>query len=131
MGSIFKRGLKFFAILASFVLFVIDALPLKIIVRSHSGTFRHCYGHLKDSIEVMSKPQNLISRIDDALSQDLKLCLITRGVPGRGKTTIAEQIVQHYGSNGEYNAIMVAADDFMVDSNGEVDLRSSCIDFDH
>lgn len=67
---------------------------------------------------VMASQEDLIARIDMALSQGHKICLITRGLPGRGKTTLAACIVNYFNSKDEYKAIMVAADDFMMNSNG-------------
>lgn len=66
-----------------------------------------------------SSSQDLICRLDQALSVGHKLCVIARGLPGRGKTTLVQEIVKHYDSCGEFTAIMVAADDYMIDSSGE------------
>lgn len=62
--------------------------------------------------------QTLLRKTDDALIGGLKICIIARGVPGRGKTTLVERIVRHYNDNGEFTAIMSASDDFMIDSSG-------------
>jgi hypothetical protein len=70
-----------------------------------------------------SSSQDLIRRFDEALSGGHKLCVIARGLPGRGKTTLVQQIVSHYESSGEFTAVMVAADDYMVDSSGEKGLK--------
>ena len=66
----------------------------------------------------MASQGDLIARIDTALSQGHKICLITRGLPGRGKTTLAGCVVNHFNGKDAYKAIMVAADDFMMNSNG-------------
>lgn len=65
-----------------------------------------------------SSSQDLICRFDQALAVGHKLCVIARGLPGRGKTTLVQEIVTHYDSCGEFTAIMVAADDYMIDSSG-------------
>ena len=62
--------------------------------------------------------RTLIRKTDDALLGGLKICIISRGVPGRGKTTLVESIVRHYNDNGEFTATMSASDDFMIDSSG-------------
>lgn len=72
---------------------------------------------------VMANQEDLIARIDMALSQGHKICLITRGLPGRGKTTLAGFIVNYFNGKDEYKAIMVAADDFMMNSKGMFKLR--------
>lgn len=62
--------------------------------------------------------QTLLRKTDDALAGGLKICIIARGVPGRGKTTLVESIVRHYNDNGEFTTTMSASDDFMIDSSG-------------
>lgn len=62
--------------------------------------------------------QTLVRKTDDALLGGLKICIIARGVPGRGKTTLVESIVRHYNDNGEFTTTMSASDDFMIDSLG-------------
>ena len=66
----------------------------------------------------MSGNEELLARIEETLSRGLKLCIITRGAPGRGKTTIAEEIVRHCTNNGKFNAEIASADDYMIDSLG-------------
>jgi hypothetical protein len=70
-----------------------------------------------------SSSQDLIHRFDEALLGGHKLCVIARGLPGRGKTTLVQEIVTHYESSGEFTAVMVAADDYMIDSSGEKELE--------
>ena len=66
----------------------------------------------------MSGNEDLLTRIEETLLRGLKLCIITRGAPGRGKTTIAEEIVRHCTNNGKFNAEISSADDYMIDSLG-------------
>lgn len=66
-----------------------------------------------------SSSQDLLRRFDEALLGGHKLCVIARGLPGRGKTTLVQEIITYYGSSGEFTAVMVAADDYMIDSSGE------------
>ena len=72
----------------------------------------------ENDLTSMSDFHGLLSKTDDALLGGLKICIITRGLPGRGKTTLAEKIANHYNNIGEFTAVMAAADDFMVDSSG-------------
>lgn len=67
--------------------------------------------------------QDLIHRFDEALCGGLKLCVIARALPGRGKTTLVQKIITHYGDSSEFTAVMSAADDFMVNSLGESNLK--------
>ena len=67
---------------------------------------------------LMSGNQELLTRIEESLLRGLNLCIITRGAPGRGKTTIAEEIVRHCTNNGKFNAEISSADDYMIDSLG-------------
>ena len=69
----------------------------------------------------------LFEKIDRTVLEGLRLCLIMRGAPGRGKTTMAQDIVTHSRRNGLYTAEMVASDDFMVDSKGKGLLPSLCL----
>ena len=70
---------------------------------------------------LMSGNQELLTRIEESLLRGLKLCIITRGAPGRGKTTIAKDIVRHCTSSGKFGAEIASADDFMIDSSGGLD----------
>ena len=75
---------------------------------------------LEESFSSMSDFQVLVSKTDEALLSGLKICMIARGLPGRGKTTLVENIVNHYNSIGEFTAVMAAADDFMINSSGSI-----------
>ena len=77
--------------------------------------------------------EDLIRKINVALSVKLKLCLITRGLPGRGKSRLARHIEEQIRENG---VSIAAADDFLLDNQGNYCWRaewlsiahSSCVD---
>lgn len=90
--------------------------PSDIRLRSEFG--RYSGLSEENDLTSMSDFHGLLSKTDDALLRGLKICIITRGLPGRGKTTLVEKIANHYNNNGEFTAVMAAADDYMVDSSG-------------
>ena len=77
--------------------------------------------------------EDLIRKINVALSVKLKLCLITRGLPGRGKSRLARNIEEQIRDSG---VTIAAADDFLLDNQGNYCWRaewlsiahSSCVD---
>ena len=81
----------------------------------------------------MKSMEDLVTKINLALSVKLKLCLITRGLPGRGKSRLARHIEEQIRENG---VCIAAADDFLLDNQGNYCWRaewlsiahSSCVD---
>ena len=74
---------------------------------------------LNECSRITSCGLSLLDKIDKAVLEGLKLCLILRGAPGRGKTTMARDIVAHAEERGLYKAEMMAGDDYMFDSSGK------------
>ena len=77
-----------------------------------------CSRRIYEDSRTMSGETDLFRRIEDSLSRGLKLCIITRGAPGRGKTTSVQEIIRSCRNNGFFDIEMSAADDYMIDSSG-------------
>ena len=89
-------------------------------IRRRSDFGRYCSLSEENGLTSMSDFHGLLSKTDDALLRGLKICIITRGLPGRGKTNLVKKIANHYNNIGEFTAVMAAADDYMVDSSGSL-----------
>lgn len=111
------------ALCASFLISVREALSFGL-VNVHRSQSLKMYSRRDEggasiiNPSIMENHETLVARIDTALSHGHKICLIARGLPGRGKTTLVGNIVEHFNKKKVFQAIMVAADDFMMNSKG-------------
>ena len=81
-----------------------------------------------------------LARVRGALALGLKLCILVRGLPGRGKTTLAHAIADHVeaaaigsssnGSGGK-KAVIAAADDFFTDAAGQYVFKAEWLGLAH
>ena len=100
------------------------------------ANFNH-YPPLPPTAAAAAAALPFLARVRGALALGLKLCIITRGLPGRGKTTLARAIADHVaastvgsGSVGK-KAVIAAADDFFTDAAGTYVFKAEWLGLAH